>query len=390
MERLKQLAKVYRLRRIIVIVVVSMSAWVSNSFGQQSNIQLKGDPANGAADDIQRYVSEIRQGINHPTSWKGLTLEGDHPAIGLLNNVIDKKGIYSMRVADPIHLLSHTDGTYEVRDIYVKTAETDTLEHQSLALRFDSDAQLIGVSLLPAVYNYQLALDRKIVAQPDEKAAVLKKVQMFQEAIKKRDDKEVSKLLSKDAHVVEGNIARYFYNDQLGPYFQYSVTSPQDFIADSRNEQQENADVRFDDLNIYQMPNLHDVFVVTFHQAWKAGAYADKGYVVMVFDMRKGVQVRLRRWQDDPFTTGSLEMEVSSVTNLNTPMLNGEITTQSPFAFDLQKQQSSDQGSGFFRANKRFILMGVGASAAITVGAILLSGGGDADLPNPPGRPAMR
>jgi len=45
---------------------------------------------------------------------------------------------------------------------------------------------------------------------------------------------------------------------------------------------------------------------------------------------------------------------------------------------------------GFLKKNKRWLIIGAGASAAISVGAVLLSGGKDSKLPNPPGRPALQ
>ncbi|MEL7834625.1 hypothetical protein [Fodinibius sp. Rm-B-1B1-1] len=380
----------WKVVRIIGLAFVLITAIISHGIAQQSNIKLSVDPANGAADSMKIYISKIKQGINHPKSWKGITLPGNHPAIGLLNNVMDTKGITAMRTAEPLHVLSHPDGTYEIRDIYVKTAQTDTLEHRALSLQFNSDAQLIGVKLVDHLHNYQLALDRKIEASSRKRAEVVKTLQTFQNALTNEDPQKVSSSLASNAHIVKGDIVRYFYQDTMGPYFRYTAISADEFAASINDSENSQKVITYDDISVYQFPQLQDVFVTTFHQKWQDRAYSDEGYVAMVIDLRDGVEVPVRVWQDGEFETGHLESQLSPITKMTVPLLNSNLYNQTGISFDLPNSTSKTKHKGFLATNKRWLLLGAGASAAISVGTLLLTGSGESELPNPPGRPAMQ
>ncbi|NGP89110.1 hypothetical protein [Fodinibius halophilus] len=384
--------KLYKSIFVIGFIAFCWAVLPHSCLGQESAFEFKADPANSAAHSITKHISDIRDGINHPKSWKDLTLDGDHPAIGLLNQAIDKMGITKVRLADTIHMLTLPDGTYEIRDMFVKTAKTDTLEHQILALRFDSDAQLIGVELLSAAKNYQLAFDRKVKATPEARRRVIKQLKTFQNALVEGDKVKVTKFLTDDAYVVVGKIARYYYNDTFGPYYQYAVTRHKTLVSGNVASQQSNPEIRYNNINVYELPPFDDVFVVTFFQEWESENYFDKGYVAMVFDLRDGVRVPVRRWQDTPFDTGYLEVDLSPVTELAVPRLGTFSYSQQKFtSLKVMEDRHEKAKPGFLRRNKRLIILGLGTSAAVTAGAILLTGGDkNTGLPDPPGRPAFR
>ncbi|WP_138429677.1 hypothetical protein [Fodinibius saliphilus] len=384
--------KLYKSIFIIGFIAFCWSLLPHSCLGQEFDFEFKADPANSAAHSIAEHITDIRDGINHPKSWRDLSLDGDHPAIGLLNQAIDKMGITKVRLADTIHMLSLPDGTYEIRDMFVKTAKTDTLEHQILALRFDSDAQLIGVELLSAVKNYQLAFDRKVKATPKARQRVLKQLKTFQNALQKGDNTKVTKLLTDDAYVVVGKVARYYHNKEFGPYYQYAVTLHETLVSGNVDRHQVRPEVHYDNINVYELPPFDDVFVANFFQEWESKGYFDKGYVAMVFDFRDGVRVPVRRWQDTPFDTGYLEVDLSPVAELEVPRLgNFNYSQQELTAFKGMEDRQEKKKPGFLRRNKRLIILGLGTSAAVTAGALLLTGGDkDTGLPGPPGRPAFQ
>ncbi|PAU93061.1 hypothetical protein CK503_14170 [Aliifodinibius salipaludis] len=387
---MKPLIHIYKIGCITGLVALLIMG-IANS-GNSQDISLIADPANGAAPTIKKHLLKIEQSINHPKSWKGISLSGDHPAIGLLNNLIDKKDITSIRFADAVHLLSHTNGTYEVRDIYVKTAETDTLNHQALSLRFNSKAQLTGVELLPQIYNYKLALDRKIEASVDAQKIIRKRVLQFQQALRAKNGEALSAMLSTNAHLVKGGISRFYHNDILGPYYKYQILSPHDYIGDITDQDSPQYQIQFDNLEVYVLPTLKDVFVVTFHQQWITGTYADDGYVAMVIDL-KNDNIPLRIWKNKSFDTGYLQADLTHIPSMPSRTLTATPLDhpQEEFTFDAIKTDSNaTEASGFFSNHKRWLLMGLGASAAITTGTILLTGDSDSGLPDPPGRPAFK
>lgn len=358
-------------------------------YGQQNDVTLVANPANGAAPAIKNHILQIRQSINHPQNGKGITLPGNHSAIGLLNDLIDSNNITSIRLAGTLHLLSHSGDNYEVREIYVKTAHTDTLEHQAISLKFNRKAELTGVQLLPEIYNYQLALDRNVSASAKERETVITQIRKFQDALVKKSYESLSTMLTRDAHIVKGGVDRYFYGDAFGPYYKYAVLSTDRFATDIADEDAPQYEIRYKNIAVYQFPNIKNTFVATFQQQWTTGKYRDNGYVAMVINLNNNVSIPLRVWQEQPFKTGYLESEISLITSITTPTLGIPYNSQKELTFDTIKTKNHSSNTGFVPAKKRWLLMGLGASAAITVGSVLLSGSSDSELPNPPGRPAL-
>lgn len=371
---------------LFVILLLSITI---PGYGQQSDVRLVANPANGAAPAIKNHILQIRQSINHPQSWKGITLPGNHPAIGVLNHLIDTNEITSIRLADTLHLLSHSDDTYEVREIYVKTAHTDTLEHRALSLTFNRKAELTGVQLLPEIYNYQLALDRKVLASAPKREAVITQVRRFQEALINIRSETISTMLTPDAHIVKGGIDRYFFEDSFGPFYKYTVLSAERFVNDITDKNTPKYNIQYSQIDVYQFPNIKNTFVATFQQQWTTGEYRDNGYVAMVINLDNNTSIPLRVWQEEPFKTGYLEPEISSITSIPAPTLAIPHDGQKEVTFNTIETKNRSSEPGFVASNKHWLLMGIGASAAITVGSVLLSGSGDSELPAPPGRPAL-
>lgn len=374
---------------IICTVSIALMFMVGVSYGQKS-VKIISDPANGVAPKIEQHLATIKQGINKPESWKGITLEGEHPAVGLLNNLIDTENIYSVRTTNDVHLLARNDGTYEVHDMYVKTADSDTLHHKSLVLQFDDDADLIGVKMEAPIHNFQLALDRKVEVLNGERRAVINQIDQFQNALRNADKKKLETLLTENAHIVKGDIARYYFEGALGPYFRYSLTDSKTFIEAMTSENDKKPQIQYDDITVYQFPKLTNVYVATFYQQWKVGDYSDIGNVAMVVDLRDEPSIPLRVWQERSFETGYLEGNIEFITNITVPSIRDADNKQQKLVHHGIRKVADEPSAGFLHANKQWLIMGAGASAAISVGAILLSGDGDTELPDPPGRPSIR
>lgn len=371
---------------LFVILLLSITI---PGYGQQNDITLVANPANSAAPAIKNHILQIRQSINHPQGWKGIKLPGNHPAIGLLNHLIDTNEITSIRLGDTLHLLSHSDGNYEVREIYVKTAHTDTLEYQALSLKFNRKAELTDAQLVPEIYNYQFALDRKVLASAKEREVVISKVHKFQDALVNKSTKTLSSMLTPDAYIVKGGIDRYSYEDSFGPFYKYTVLPTKRFVNDVTDKNTPEYKIQHSHIEVYQFPNVKNTFVATFQQEWATGTYRDNGHVAMVVNLDNDDAIPLRVWKEQPFKTGYLESEISPITSITTPTLGTPYNGQKGLAFDTIETKKRSSKPGFVAANKRWVLMGIGASAAITVGSVLLSGSSDSELPDPPGRPAL-
>ncbi|NGP88970.1 hypothetical protein G3569_11430 [Aliifodinibius halophilus] len=362
------------------------------SFAQQnSDFTLHADPQNPTAQLIKERIIEIQHGINNPGSWKDFTLTGKHPATGLLNSLADKHNIQSLRVPDNVQLLNRKDGSYEVRELFVKTAPANAFSHKELILHFNWRGQLIGTKLGDPIHNYQLALDRNIWTTPDQSRIIKNYIRRYQTALTNGNSAAIDSLLAADALIIKGNIARYRHDEQQGPYFQYRRVSKQRYI-DIINQSAKKPKIHFEQFRSYQHPKVKDVYVITFKQSWETPSYSDKGYAVIVLDFRgKNPKVGMKSWQSYAYEVGNLENNTPYINNLAAAPLSTPYQPSDKLN-NLQPYTHKDNSpeKGFFKKNRKFLLISAGASAAISLGTVLLTGGGESELPDPPGRPTMQ
>ncbi|NGP87658.1 hypothetical protein [Fodinibius halophilus] len=376
---------------IVGFVLLSFLVSINVVKGQDTtDFELVGDPQNSALSPIVQHIKEIKKGINTDAGWRDFSLSGEHPAIGRLNALVDKQKISTLRIPTKLQLLNKGADSFEVRNLYAKTAQTDTLEHKELVLTFNNDAQLVDAKLGQDVHNYQLALDRNIVASSAEQRVVEKHLRRFQNALAEQDTTLIRDYLASNALIVKGNIARYYFNDSLGPYYQYVKRSPESYNRTIVNNSG-NATLKINSLTVYRHPFLQQVYIATFQQRWNSPQYSDLGNVVMVFNLQGEPMIQLRSWQQFPFETGFLDSSNEFITNIPIPLLGSPAYIPSALqTAPVSKKQGETKGKGFLATHKKLLLISAGTTAAISIGAALLTGGGESKLPNPPGRPSFR
>lgn len=377
--------------RKLSLTILLLIALYFNGWAQQSNsFELFSDPVNAYADSIKQRVAEIEQGINNDDQWTDINLNGDHPAIGILNQLVDKHHIRSIRPATEIYLIKNADQTYQVRDLYVKTAHTDTLEHRQLVLHFSEQAQLINAELAPNIYNYQPNLDRAISPDSDQRKQVENLVDQFQQALANNNTDTIQSLLSEGANIMEGGIVRYQHNGKYGPYFHYQSVSYQQFIQEIKDATT-SPFIQHEQIEVYRHTFYDNVYVTTFKQSWQNNTYRDTGYVAMVVDLSKDEPIQLRRWQANPYKIGLLNYELRQQKIASPPLVSniGEITAFTPISVPIQHKQEVKKRSFWKTGTKRWLIV-AGTTAAISAGLAIIGGEEEVSLPGPPGRPTFR
>lgn len=371
---------------ILLLIALHFNGWAQ----QNNNFELLADPAYSYADSIKQRVTEVVLRINNDDQWTDIDLHGDHPAIGILNQLVDKHDIKSIRPATEIYLIKNRDNTYQVCDLYVKIAQTDTLESRQMMLQFNEKAQLIGARLASGIHNYQQVLDRAINPNQAKVKEVEKLVERFQQGLLANDVETIQSLLSNDAHIMEGSIVRYQHDGQYGPYFHYQTVSHQQFIQEIKNATT-TASIQYEQPEVYRHTFYDDVYVATFKQSWQKNTYQDTGYVAIVADLDEDEPIQLRRWQANPFKIGQLKYELGQQ-ELASPQLVskiGEITEFTPISVPIQHKQEIKKSS-FWKTGKNRWLIVAGTTAVISAGIAIIGAEEEGSLPGPPGRPAFR
>ncbi len=377
--------------RLLGLAVLLSVGLYGTGWAQQKAFKLHADPANTRAQDIEESIMEIKEGINSSDRWKGRNLSGDHPAVGILSQLVDQNGITNLRIPTNGYLIKNEDNTYQVRNLYVKTADTKELEHQQLVLQFNDKAQLIGTSLAPDIFNYQQILDRAARPNSNAKEHVKDLVDQFQQALSTNELQTVKSFLSKESLIIEGRIARYFHDNKYGPYYDYQALSPEQYLQSLQKDDNSSA-VQHKQLNVYKHTFNDKIYVATFNQTWQNDSYQDTGYVAMVVDLNDKQPIRLRHWQDHPYETGQLKQKIRWNTEISsTPFVStlGKVSDLEVLTGPI-RHQHKEKNNTHWRPSKKQWLMVAGTTAIISAGIAILSGREDSGLPDPPGRPAMK
>ena len=358
-----------------------------------SELRIASGGQNDLAESIRQHTLELIEAINnqHSRGWRDIALKGEHPAIGVLNRLIEVNGISSMLSSSELYLLERTDGTFEIRNLYVTSAGSGSLNHDELLLRFNSEAQLIGADVAPDLQNYQLVLDRKIPASPVESKRVKEVLDRFLELIKAKDAETLRNLLADDAHLVSGLINGY---ESGKPLFRYVKRSGDQYV-DELVAIDGKLDMSYSQFESYVHPEIENIYSATFRQRWETQKYTDVGYVTLMIDLRDGSEpvIHTRKWQEHPFQTGKLQINIDRVADLNIPATSTQLKESDALAkvvlHDGNLNPQKKGLAGFFQNNKRWIILSAATSATLSIGAAILLDGGESGLPLPPGRPAM-
>lgn len=376
--------------RSLSLTFVLLFALHLNGWTQQSTtFELVADPVNEQAKSIKKRILEVEKGINKSDRWKDFSMTGEHPAIGILNYLVDSQNIRSLWAAPKVYLINNGNHTYQVQDLYVKTAQSAPFDYRQLELQFNEHAELIGARLSPNIYNYQQVLDRGIHPDKNKTEEIRTLVEQFQKGLSNNDPKAIQSLLNADAQLTEGSIVRYTHNGEYGPYYHYQSVNYQDYLAKFKDASIPPS-IKYDQLRVYAHTFLDDVYIATFKQTWQRSTYSDTGYVAMIFDMKEDQPIQLRRWQEHPYNTGRLKYEIAPANPVamslgSTSTASGLESVALPVSQDDEKTEAAS-----VQSNKNRWLILAGTTAAISVGVAILSGSGSSDLPGPPGRPALR
>lgn len=224
----------------------------------------------------------------------------DEPGIDDAREILQNRPLRISRDTLYSQVIRVGTGGYELRQLFMQFGQTSH-EFVELVVRFDSEGQLMAVREANELHNFDRVLSRATLAESSDAQKVEQVLEEFSAAFNNKDSQRLAEFLPEDALVISGSVT----NGQV-VYARTEATTYLQRLESGVFPNNEEIDVRFDQVQVFINPGYRNVFGVSVYQYWNTTNYSDKGYVAFMVDLRDSENplIHTRFWQPAPFEVG--------------------------------------------------------------------------------------
>ena len=203
---------------------------------------------------------------------------------------------------------------YQVRNIPITLKPKDNSYNESLnrelTISLNKAGTITGVRM---AWELQEDVDSMLkgstgVSDIRQRREILKWVEDFRSYYNEKNIKSLNQIFSEDALIITGSIVnqRKKTGDmgiQYEESVKYKVQNKAEYISNLTRVFKNNAkiNVGFDHISIMKHGAKPNIYGVTLHQSWRAGAYHDEGWLFLLWDFNDPdhPQIHVRTWQPE-------------------------------------------------------------------------------------------
>ena len=202
---------------------------------------------------------------------------------------------------------------YQVRGIPITVKSKDNgnpSENRELTISLNKTGTITGVRL---AWELQQDVDAMMkgstsVTDVRQRREILKWVEDFRSYYNEKNLKSLNQIFSDDALIITGSVvSQRKKTGDMGVQFEksvkYKVQNKQEYLSNLSRVFRNNAriNVGFDHISIMKHGAKPNIYGVTLHQSWRAGAYHDEGWLFLLWDFNDPdhPQIHVRTWQSE-------------------------------------------------------------------------------------------
>ena len=203
---------------------------------------------------------------------------------------------------------------YQVRNIPVTVKPKDNTyndsEQRELTVSLNKSGIITGVRL---AWELQEDVESMLkgsssVSDIRQRREILKWVEDFRSYYNEKNIKSLNQIFSDDALIITGSVVTQKKRQgdsgvQFEETVKYKVQNKEEYLSNLsrvfRNNNKIN--VAFDHISVMRHGAKPNIYGVTLHQSWKAGAYHDEGWLFLLWDFNDPdhPQIHVRTWQPE-------------------------------------------------------------------------------------------
>lgn len=210
-------------------------------------------------------------------------------------------------------LISLTDGSFEIRRIYVLIKDSIYSKEKEMVTTFDPDGYLVGARFALEEHQYDMIVNSATSVEDDyRRKQLISYLERFRTAYNRKDIDFIEQQFSEKALIITGTRVLDAPASPNAPKpvgespakFKLIRQTKTEYINNLRNRVFKRAsfiNVEFEDIQVYQHPDNEHVYGINLKQKWTTSGYSDIGYLFLMIDYTEELkpQIYVRAWQPE-------------------------------------------------------------------------------------------